>query len=210
MERAKSQLPSSQENLRRRSAYLSVVKLLLGSDDVKRLVVLVLVEPLLSSSDITSDVNGGTILLPNNGLTELVGLEVDDESALRVLDDTEVLETLNGVGLRLGRDLRLARVDVEVDVEAGVGLLVLGDREITELAPESERGLVTCGSEGSALSQRGSTRERRSPFSMPTKNSRALSWTAVAAAVATPSDSSAPVSGLTLVPVSDPSLLILT
>jgi hypothetical protein len=111
------------------------MEILLGGNDVDHLVELVLLVPLPSASDIPRDVDTRSVLLPDDRLAQLVFLEIDDQSTLGLLDDAGSLQRVEGVRLRRLRDLRFAGVDVEVDVEASVSLLVLYNREISELFP---------------------------------------------------------------------------
>ena len=121
------------------------MEVLLARDDVNHLVELVLLPSLGGTSDVTRDVDVGAVLLPENRLAHLVLFEVDDERALGLLGDADGLELGDGGRLAGVRDLRLARVDVEVDVETTVRLLVLDDRQVAELLPQPDGLLVTCG-----------------------------------------------------------------
>lgn len=149
---------------------------LLTGDDVDHLVKLELLVTLGRSSNIARDVDVGTILLAHDRLAELVLLKVDNEGSLALLDDPSRLKHLEGLGLRRVRDLRLARVEVKVDVEARVGLAVLGDGEVAELAPEIE-GFGVAWLRESLARAKGRGRGADAPDSMPTKNSRARSCT---------------------------------
>ena len=120
------------------------MKVLLARDDVDHLVEVVLVEALGGAGNVARDVDARAVLLAHDRLLELVLLEVDDEGALALLDDARALQLLERVLLRLLRHLRLARVDIEPDVEPGVRLLVLDDRQVAELLPQPDGVLVTC------------------------------------------------------------------
>jgi len=118
------------------------VEVLLGRDDVDHLVKVVLVEALCGTGNVARDVDARAVLLAHDRLLKLVLLEVDDERALALLNDARPLELLERVLLCLLRHLRLARVDVEPDVEARVRLLVLDDRQVPELLPQPDRVLI--------------------------------------------------------------------
>src|SRR4051812_26719975 len=120
---------------------LSEMQILLGGNNVDHLVKVVLLVTLGDSTDITGQVKRGTILANNNSLTQLLCAmlgKVNNDGTLRFLRNAGLLHELVGFAHALTLDLRLTGVDVEVNVEAGVGLLVLLDTKITELAPESE------------------------------------------------------------------------
>lgn len=122
----------------RSDTHLSQVEVLLTRDDVDHLVKVVLLPPLSGTGDIPRDVDISPVRLPHDRLAELVLLEVDDERALGLLDDPRRLELFDSFRLPGVRDLGFTRVDVKVDVEARVGVLVLDDREVAELAPERQ------------------------------------------------------------------------
>ena len=79
---------------------------------------------------------------PDDGLAELVLLEVDPERTVVLLDETHLLQPLDGSVHRLRPDLALARVLVKVHVQPRVLLLVLFDRQLPPHAPVLERLLV--------------------------------------------------------------------
>lgn len=64
--------------------------------------------------------------------------EVDNDGTVRLLGDAALLHSVVGRGHALVLDLGLSRVDVKVDVQTGVGRLVLLDTELTESLPEGE------------------------------------------------------------------------
>jgi len=121
---------------------LSKMQILLGGDNVNHLVKVVLFITLEDSTNITGQIQRSTILANNDGLAQLLSavlLKVGNDGTIGVLRDTSFLHVLVGLGHALGLDLRFSRVDVEVNVKTGIGLLVLVDTEVTEATPQGER-----------------------------------------------------------------------
>jgi len=118
---------------------LGEVQVLLGCDDVDHLVELVLLPAFDRAADVARDVQRRAVALLDDRLGELVLLEVDDERALVLGHELHLLQLGDGRLLARQRDLRLARVRVEVDVEPAVDLLRLGDRQRPELLPHRDR-----------------------------------------------------------------------
>lgn len=120
---------------------LSKVEILLGSNNVDHLIELVGLVTLSNGANVTGQVERSAVLADNDSLSELLSTvlgEVGNDSTLRLLGDTGLLHSLQGVGHALGFDLGFTGVDVEVDVQTSVSLLVLGDTQVTEAAPESQ------------------------------------------------------------------------
>lgn len=124
---------------------LPQVEILSGGDDVDHLVEVILLVTAEELRDITGEVEGGAIPLPDERLLETLALlagnelgEVNELGALVLLADLLVLHELANLVHGILGDLGFAGVLVEVDVEAGVGVLVTNNGEITEALPHGE------------------------------------------------------------------------
>ena len=131
---------------------LPQVEVLSGGDNVDHLVEVVLLVAAEELGNITGEVEGGAVPLADERLLETLALlaadelgEVDELSALVLLADLLLLHELANLVHGILGDLGLAGVLVEVDVEAGVGVLVADNGEITEALPHGEGVGVAVG-----------------------------------------------------------------
>ena len=85
----------------------------------------------------------GRTLLAHNRFAEFVLLQVDNTRALALLDDTRSLELANSLSHALLADLALARILIEVDVQALILLRVFPDGKLSPHTPVLQRALVT-------------------------------------------------------------------
>src|SRR5690242_20375824 len=114
------------------------MEILLRCDNIHQSVGLAVVPPsLVSRADVSSKIERCAIPLLDESFTQLLIelCQIYNCGALRIFGQTRVLDFLDRLRHRLLRDLRFSRINVKLDIQSGVGLLVLLNGKFTESFP---------------------------------------------------------------------------